>query len=91
MTMTRPDAMGMRHAAAQLRVKADRAAALHARLNRHVSGMTFAGPAADQFHVAMGVEQYRLREVSRILDQAAQGLDTAAAQVEADPTQFYGQ
>lgn len=86
----RPDAMGMRHAASELRVRADRVGAVVARLEARVPSMVFAGPAADRFRGQIAAEQARLREVMRILDEAADALMRGAAAVEADPTGFYG-
>lgn len=80
----------MRHAASQLRSKAERTAAVLGRVDGQVSSMTFAGPAADQFRAVMGYERYRLGEIARILGQAADTLNDAANRVEADPLGFYG-
>ena len=86
----RPDAMGMRYAASQLRGKADRIALVAGRLGTQVESMTFAGPAADQFRAAMRSDGAQLRAVARILAEAADALSQAATRVEADPTGFYG-
>jgi uncharacterized protein YukE len=86
----RPDAMGMRHAAAQLRNKADRTFAVSARVGRQVGSMGFAGPAANQFRSSMTSEADRLRQVASILHQMADLLDQSAARVDADPVGFYG-
>lgn len=87
---TRPDAMGMRHAAAQIRTKADRTFAVSGRVGRQVSSMGFAGPAANHFRLSMASEEDRLRQVAAILNQMADVLDQGAARVEADPAGFYG-
>ena len=85
----RPDAMGMRHAASQLRTKADRVSAVHNRLNSQVAAMTFTGPAAQRFRNVMTAEMHRLREVARVLTDMAAALNQAATNVEADPLGFY--
>jgi uncharacterized protein YukE len=86
----RPDAMGMRHAASQLRSKADRATAVSARVERQVASMGFTGPAADQFRSAMAAEQDRMRRVAVELMRVAESLEQAAARVDVDPEGFYG-
>ena len=85
----RPDAQGMRHAASQMRSKVDRVSAVVNRLEAQVGSMVYAGPAAEQFRAAMEYERWRLREIARILGQAADVLTQGAASVEADPTGFY--
>ena len=59
----RPDAMGMRHAASQLRGKADRVSAVHNRLDGQVAAMTFTGPAAQRFRNIMTAEMHRLLDL----------------------------
>ena len=86
----RPDAEGMRHAASQIRSKADRAAVVLSRLENQVDSMIYAGPAADQFRVAMNLERYRLREIVTALGRVTDVLNSAAARVDADPLGFYG-
>jgi len=80
----------MRHAASQIRSKADRVGVVLSRLEAQVASMTYAGPAADQFRAAMADEMRRLTEASRILAQASDVLLRGAANVEADPLGFYG-
>jgi uncharacterized protein YukE len=79
----------MRHAAAQLRTRRSRLDAVVRRLNTEVGAMRFAGPAASRFRRAIEVEQQRMREMSWVLQQAADTLERGAASVEADPTAFY--
>ena len=86
----RPDAMGMRHAASQLRSKADRAVAVSARVEHQVASMGFTGPAASQFRSAMAGEQDRMRRVAVELVRIAEALEQGAARVDADPAGFYG-
>ena len=86
---TRPDAQGMRHAASQFRSKAERVAAVISRLDVQLGSMSFAGPAADEFRAAVNADLARLREIRRILGQAADLLNSGAANVEADPLGFY--
>ena len=86
---TRPDAQGMRHAAGQFRSKGDRVATVVGRLEAQVAAMSFTGPAADEFRAAIDGEVGRLREVTRILGEAADVLNASAARVEADPIGFY--
>ncbi len=86
----RGDAAGMRHAASQLRSKADRVAAVAGRLEHQVAAMSFAGPAAAQFRGEITDQVRRQRELSRILDEMAGALTNAAVAVEADPVGFYG-
>jgi uncharacterized protein YukE len=86
----RPDVNGMRHAASQFRLKADRANTVSRRLDSQLSAMAFAGPAANQFRNAVAWEQHRLREIARLLVQAADVLNTSANRVELDPLGFYG-
>lgn len=90
MMQGRPDAGGMRHAAAQLRARAERAVAIAARLDGRVPSMTYTGPAADRFRASIATEQSRLRTVARTLNEMADALLRGAAAVEADPTGFYG-
>lgn len=90
MMQGRPDAQGMRHAAAQFRDKANRVAAVAGRVEAQVASMVYAGPAAAQFRAAMDHERWRLREITKLLGQAADALTQAAATVEADPAGFYG-
>ncbi len=85
----RPDAMGMRHAASQLRARADRVSAVHNRLNGQVAAMTFTGPAAQRFRNVMTAELERMRETARVLADAATTLNQAAINVENDPLGFY--
>lgn len=85
----RPDAIGMRSAASQLRTKIDRIAAVVARLEARVPSMSYTGPAADRFRVRIATQVARLREVMRILDEMADALVRGAAAVEADPSGFY--
>jgi uncharacterized protein YukE len=89
-TQQRGDAAGMRHAASQLRSKADRVAAVAGRLEGQVAAMSFAGPAAVQFRGVIGDQVRRQREAARILNEMAGALTNAAASVEADPVGFYG-
>jgi uncharacterized protein YukE len=86
----RPDAMGMRQAASQFQSKADRAAALAARLEGHVGSMAYTGPAADQFRRAIAEINTCLKGNARVIRELADNLNTAAAQAEADPVRFYG-
>lgn len=86
----RPDAMGMRHAASQIRSKSDRVAVLLGRIDRQTAAITYVGPAADQFRQRLAAERHRLREVQRILGELADALNQGAASVEADPAGFYG-
>ena len=85
----RPDAQGMRHAAGQFRSKGDRVAVVTSRLELQLGSMSFTGPAADEFRAAINGELGRLREITRILGQAADLLYSSAASVEADPSAFY--
>ena len=88
--VVRPDAQGMRHAAGQIRAKADRVAAVTRRLDAQVGSMVFAGPAAEHFRAVMQIERQRLGEIARALVNVADVLADAAAKVEADPLGFYG-
>jgi uncharacterized protein YukE len=81
----RSDAEGMRHAAAQLRGKADRIAMVLARLDRQVASMTYAGPAADEFRGVMAAQRVQLRETTRILCETADILSRSAVRAETDP------
>ena len=87
----RPDAQGMRHAAAQFRSKADRVGVVVNRLDAQLASMSFAGPAADQFRGALSWERHRLWELVKVLGRAGEVLNEGAARVEADPLGFYGQ
>ena len=86
----RPDAAGMRHAAAQLRAKSDRIAAVLNRLETQVGAMTYTGPAADRFRRDMAKRSQAYRETIRILGTAVDLLNQGAAAVDADATGFYG-
>ena len=86
----RPDAQGMRHAAAQFRSKADRVAVVLNRLDGQMNSMVYAGPAADQFRAAMSSERNRLGEIIKVLGRVTEVLNEAAARVEADPLGVYG-
>jgi len=86
---TRPDAQGMRHSADQFRSKGDRTAVVTNRLEAQIGSMSFMGPAADELRAAINAELGRLREITRMLGQAAELLYSAAANVEADPLGFY--
>jgi hypothetical protein len=79
----------MRHSAGQFRSKGDRTALVASRLETQIGGMSFMGPAADELRAAINAELGRLREITRILGQAADLLNSAAANVEADPLGFY--
>jgi len=79
----------MRHAAGQFRSKADRIAAVIARLESQLAAMSFTGPAADEFRAGMNAEVARLREVRRVFGEAVDLLNSGAANVEADPMGFY--
>ena len=80
----RPDVEGMRSAATQLRGKVDRIATVLSRLDRQVASMTYAGPAADQFHVVMANERVQLLETTRILSETAGVLTRSASRAEID-------
>jgi uncharacterized protein YukE len=86
----RPDAQGMRHAAAQFRSKGDRVAVVLSRLDGQLASMVYAGPAADQFRAAVNWERDRLRQILNALVRVADVLNEGAARVEADPMWFSG-
>lgn len=81
-------AAGMRHAAAQLRAKAERVSAVMGRLDAQVGAMVYSGPAADQFRAVMAAERDGLTTARSVLGQAADLMDRAAARVESDPLGF---
>lgn len=85
----RPDAAGMRYAAAQLRARQERLESVMRRLDGQVQSMVFAGPAANRFRTAIAAELDRMRQMAWVLRQAADALTQGAANVEADPTAFY--
>ncbi|HEY4609988.1 MAG TPA: hypothetical protein VIH06_12305, partial [Ilumatobacteraceae bacterium] len=85
-----PDAAGMRFSASQIRSRADRLAVVASRLDTLLASMTFAGPAADQFHAGAMDKLQQLKQASNVLTQAADVLVRGAASVEADPLGFYG-
>lgn len=82
--------MGMRHAASQLRSKAERVTAVANRLDADVAALIFTGPAADRFRGSMAREVQDLRTVARVMNDTAATLTKGAADVEADPAGFYG-
>ena len=86
----RPDAQGMRDAAAQFRSKGDRVAVVLSRLDAPLGSMVYAGPAADQFRAAGPWERDRLRQILNALLRVTDVLNEGAARVEADPLGFYG-
>jgi uncharacterized protein YukE len=88
-TQQRGDAAGMRHAASQLRAKADRVSAVAGRLENQVAAMSFQGPASARFRSVIADQVSRQRQASRILGEMAGTLTQAAAAVEADPIGFY--
>ena len=88
-TQQRGDAAGMRHAASQLRSKADRVAAVAERLENQVAAMSFKGPAAARFRNVIADQVSRQRKVASVLGEMATVLTHAAAAVEADPIGFY--
>ncbi len=85
----RPDAAGMRHAAAQLRTRSDRIAMVLNRLDTQVGAMAYTGPAADRFRRDMAVRSQAYRDSIRIIGTAIDLLNHGAAAVDADPTGFY--
>ena len=88
-TQQRGDAAGMRHAASQLRARADRAAAVAGRLENQVAAMSFKGPASARFRAVIADQVSRQRQASRLIGEAAGTLTQAAASVEADPIGFH--
>ena len=77
-TQQRGDAAGMRHAASQLRSKADRVAAVAERLENQVAAMSLAGPAAVRCCGVIGDQVRHQREATRILNEMAAVLTNAA-------------
>ena len=86
---TRGDAAGMRHAATQMRAKADRAMTVSRRLYSLGASMSYAGPAADRFRSSIAFEETQLHAVAQILIEMADALNRGAASVEVDPVGFY--
>jgi uncharacterized protein YukE len=84
--MTNPagDAAGMRSAAAQLRGRADRLSAVIARLQSQTGSMSYTGPAAERFRVAINDNTDQLAEVRRMMAETADILLNSAAQTEAN-------
>lgn len=77
------DANGLRHAAAQLNTRADRAVAVRARIVNQASQMTFAGPAADSFRQRVNEMAEFLSLNISLIREVADKLTAAAAQIEA--------
>jgi hypothetical protein len=76
------DPPAMRAAAAQLRYRAAEFARLAATVDAQAAAMGFAGPAADRWRVAVGTEGGRLRAAAARLEDSADTLLRAAAEVE---------
>jgi hypothetical protein len=76
------DPAGMRLAAAQLRLRAERMTVLAAQVDQAVAAMTFAGPAADRWRPGVDDQSARMRTAAARLDQAADTLTREAAVVE---------
>ena len=82
MTLVTGDPASMRAAAAQLRLRSETVNAIAARVDTHVSTMTYVGPAADRFRGSIATNSANLRAVSARMINTADTLIRQAAIVE---------
>ncbi len=82
MNVVTGDPASMRAAAAQLRLRAETLTAIAGQVDSGVAGMTFAGPAADQFRAAIAGGNTNLRAVCGRMVATAETLVRHAAIVE---------
>jgi uncharacterized protein YukE len=82
MELVTGDPASMRAAAAQLRFRAETLTTIAANVEAGVAGMTYAGPAADQFHSTIATQGNALRAVCARMASTADTLARQAAIVE---------